>query len=208
LLAGCSAPQPPATQTAPGTLAAPSDPKGAEPPAIRKEASDRKAVLAGLKDSVTGSTEARGIDIRSYRFSGLTEPLEVLVQIEQPPDRAGENGREAFSLVTEGPPIPQGVVRMILLPPEATGREGVRVILQVVPDGQGRTQTLSRDVSSLWFGWAKRRFVAQEFAESGNTLKLRRGKGLKLVSYFAQDLATDARISLDLRCRPAAQPGG
>jgi hypothetical protein len=172
------------------------------------ERADRKAVLAGLKDAMTGSADARGIEIRAYRVSGLTEPLEVLVQIDRVQDTKGDNGPETISLITEGPPIPQGIVRMILLPPEATGREGARVVLQVVPDGEGRTQTLVRDVSPLWFGWVKRRFVVQSFVESRNSLRLRRGKGLKLVGFDAWDRATGARVALDLRCRPVSQSGG
>jgi hypothetical protein len=208
LLAGCSGPPSSATPAVPVALATSSDPKGAEGPTIQTETSDRKAVLAGLPGSTTVSASARGIDIRSFRFSGLTEPLEVLVQIDRAQDPHGDNGVETISLITEGPPIPRGIVRMILLPPEATGRQGARVILQVVPDGEGRVQILSRDISPLWFGWAKRRVMPQAFLERDHPLRLRGGKGLKLVGYSAQDSATGARIFLDLRCRPAARSGG
>jgi hypothetical protein len=208
LLAGCSGQPSDATPAAPVAPTTSSEPKGAEPPTILLEKADRKAVLAGLKDAITGSAEARGIDIRSFRFSGLTSPLEVLVQIERAQDPKGENGVETISLITDGPPIPTGIVRMILLPPAATGREGARVVLQVVPDGGGRAQTLSRDVSPLWFGWTKRRLMPQAFLEPGKPLRVRGGKGLKLVSYGSEDLETHVRIFLDLRCRPAPRPGG
>src|SRR5262249_36627438 len=108
LLAGGSEPPSATTPPAPVSLTTSPPPKGADLPAIRMEKSGRKAVLAGFKDAMTGSAEARGIDIRSFRFSGLTEPLEVLVQIEQNPAPQGSNGPETISLTTEGPPILQG----------------------------------------------------------------------------------------------------
>jgi hypothetical protein len=208
LLAGCSGPPSAAPPTAPAALATPSGPGDAGPPTIQTEKADRKAVLAGLKDATTGSADARGIEIRAYRFSGLTEPLEVLVQIERSRDPKGHNGLETISLITEGPPIPQGIVRMILLPPEATGREGARVVLQVVPDGPGRAQVLSRDVSPLWFGWAKRRLMSQSSLVQGKPQTLRRGKGPPLVGYSSRDPATGAEVILELRCRLVSRSGG
>ena len=128
-------PGPTANPTA--TASPSSDQGGSVPgaPAIVAAKSDRDGVLSALKEHGIEVVRPEDIVVRTFRYTGLKEPLEWFVEVEQKPPAEGQESMLRLSLPPDRREVGDGTLDLVLLPPMSTGREGMRVVLRSVPAG-------------------------------------------------------------------------
>lgn len=206
LVAGCNwdtAPAPPAPNAgAAGGYSNTPLPRLTPAGIITREKADVESVLAGLTASGVEARAAKGVEVRVFHFAETIEPLELSVEIEESPAPEGRKGPLTIPLTGAGALKGEGTIRLVILPPESTGKDVAQIVLEAGPGTTGADSSwkVRRDVSRLWYDWPGRRVMPQS-AVSAGPLELRQGKSYQLVSYAARDGGSSATCFVTLRCR-------
>lgn len=188
-----------------------SDPAPPVSGVVFKEKADLEAFAASLKLEGVDLADTKGVDLRTFGFSGMSDILEVSVEVEKSPRPAGEQWPRKFVLSPDDP-AERGTINVAILPPSATGKEGVKIILQIqsqTETGMGknnRTKTLICDLPALWFATPNRRAMSQSGLDFGSKLKIKRGRGLRMIGYMARRGSDSYDFQVDFRCAGKA-PG-
>jgi hypothetical protein len=162
--------------------------------------SDRDGVLSALKEHGIEVVRPEDIVVRTFRYTGLKEPLEWFVEVEQKPPAEGQESMLRLSLPPDRREVGDGTLDLVLLPPMSTGREGMRVVLRSVPAGGDGGRLVAYDAPPLWFGWPERMARAQSRLDGG-PLNPKPARTYKLISYSASQKDTSKEAFLTLRCK-------
>jgi hypothetical protein len=186
-LAGCNgSPTPPS--------APPAESRSASTGVVYQGKPDLEAFVASLKDKGIEPVTMKGIDLRTFRFSGMVDLLELTATLEQNPRPTGATGPTEIVLTSDGV-VNEGSINLAILPPATTGKEGATIVVQIVPDGPGDISTTARDVSPLWYATPGARPRIQSGLDAGSKLPIpRKARGLKVIGYSGAD-------QLEFRCR-------
>jgi hypothetical protein len=162
---------------------------------------------------LAGSLKDLGIEVVTFRFTGIDTPLEVSVEIDEEPRPRGRDRPERFFLPPDGERVGNGTINLAILPPSVAGsREETRIILQSVSGDKPKrtTTTVNTGSSPLWYGWQNRSLVRSSQLDDG-PLRLERGKEFVLLRYVAKEWSFDRKegspgrepreIRLTLKCR-------
>jgi hypothetical protein len=201
-LAGCtgSPTLAPAGTTPLPPTATPAESRSASSPVVYKGKPDLEAFVASLRGIGIEPVTTKGIDLRTFRFAEMVDLLELTLTLVEYQKPSGAKETTEIDLTSDGV-INEGTINLALLPPAATGKEGAKIVIQIVPDGPGRVSTTARDVSPLWYATPDVRPRIQSGLDSGSKLPIRRNaRGLKLIGYSCAD-------QIEFRCR-AVEPRG
>jgi hypothetical protein len=162
---------------------------------------DRNAVLAGLEEDGIHVVEPKGVVVRSFRYANLSDPLNVIAEIDQTPVVPGRVNPLEFGLPPDGLLTGDGTFDMVVLPPGSASRPGTQIVFLVAPAG-GRRRMVVHDTPPLWFEWPGVRPRVQSRLDGG-TLNPKPGRTYKLIAYSSGDPKSIRGVTLNLRCRTA-----
>jgi hypothetical protein len=201
LAAGCARPTAPSVAPAPAPAATGPAAAANTAPAVTLRKIDREAVLAGLKEDGIQVVEPKGVVVRSFRYANLTEPLDLIAEVEQTPVAPGQVNPLEYTLPPDGLLTGDGTFDMVLLPAASTGRPGTQIVFVVAPDGD-RRRSVVHDTPPLWFQWPGVRPRVQTRLDGG-PLNPKPGRMYKLIAYSTGDPNSLRGVTLNLRCRTA-----
>ena len=168
---------------------------------VFKEKGDLEAFAASLKKEGIDLATTKGVELKTFGFSSMSDILEVSVDVDESPRPAGERGPRKFVLSLDDRAA-QGTINVAILSPSVTGKDGVKIILQIQTrsGNENRTKTMICDLPPLWFSTPNRRAMSQSGLDFGSKLKIKRGKGLKIIGYVARRGSEPSEFLVDFRC--------
>ena len=202
---------PPGSSAAGGGTSITSAPSPSVSGVVFKEKANLETFAASLKLEGVGLATTKGVDLRTFGFSDMSDILEVSVDVDESPRSAGERWPRKFVLSLDDPAA-RGTINVAILPPSATGKDGVKIILQIQTDTEekNRAKTMICDLPPLWFRSPNRRAMSQSGLDFGSKLKIKRGKGVKVIGYEARRGSDPSDFQVNFRCagiEPGKQSG-
>ncbi len=168
---------------------------------VFKEKPDLDAFVASLKAEGLPLVTTKGVELRTFGFSAMSDILEVSGDVDESPRSPDEQWPRKFVLSPDDPAT-QGTINVAILPPSVTGKDGVKLILQIQTATEEKkvTKTLICDLPPLWFTSPNRRAMSQSGLDFGSKLKIKRGKGVKVIGYEARRGTERSDFQVNFRC--------